>query len=196
MAIWVLIGITVVMVLVLLVQLFRKKPVKKMLLSYVLILGGYYLYVTYTCGPNRADVKVMKPQTDAIVQYILTGGVSKPLSGLSGLPYQLTDCERSEVYWDKNNPYKIAESIEDSDLLEIKEKCIFTKNDEKYKTKMRFSIRFNASSFGELTVENQESETAIRYLFKQKNSNQSYIISNEPHFYSFKISGICNPMRQ
>jgi hypothetical protein len=161
----VLIGIIVVMLLVLLVQLFRKKPVKKLLLSFGLILGGYHLYVTYTCGPNRADIKVMKPQAEAITAYILKNGIPESMADTPDLPYVLENCK-----WTKKNV----------------EWCSFKVDDKKYSLEL-----YNISTLY-ITIYNDISKTGIHYMLRQ-NEKKWYFV--ESKVYSTKKSGICNPMR-
>ncbi|MGB5965619.1 MAG: hypothetical protein WBG65_08795 [Sulfurimonadaceae bacterium] len=168
MAFWVLIGFIVVMVLVLLVQLFRKKPVKKLLLSYVLILGSYYLYVAYTCGPNSADVKVMKPQAEVITNYILKHGIPESLAEIRGLPYKLDRCKRE---------------------MHNLERCTYSINTNMYEIEI-----YNLSSLN-VHIYNEKSETGLRFRMKYEESNKKWILVEKNIAYSSKNNGICNPLR-
>jgi len=113
MAFIVLVLIIFIMLVVLIIQLFRRKPVKKLLLSYVAIFVGYHLYVSYTCGPNRSDVKVMKPMADAITKYLLKNGIPKSLDEIPNLPYKLEGCkgndskDKSCIFYTNNRRYNI-----------------------------------------------------------------------------------------
>ncbi len=84
----------IVMVVVLFVKLVKQKQVKNLLISYVVILGGYHLLISQKCGPNSADVKAMKPQAEVITNYILKHGIPKSIAEIPNLPYPLDRCER------------------------------------------------------------------------------------------------------
>ena len=62
----------------------------KILVAFVVILGSYHLYVSHTCGPNKEDVKVMKPLGNAINRYLTTKGKPPSLESIPDLPYKLT----------------------------------------------------------------------------------------------------------
>ena len=162
----ILIGMIVVMLLVLFVQMLRKKPLKKLLLSYGVILGGYYLYVTYTCGPNRADVKVMKPQAEAITAYILKDGIPETLADIPNLSYQWGQCKMTS----KN--------------IEL---CHFKKNNTLYRTKIDHL-------FCILDIYNEKSETGVFVNFEKLNDG-TWRVSKKLTPYSTKNDGICNPMK-
>ncbi len=150
------------------------------------------------CSPDRGAVKVMKPIAKIIANDIVKNGIPRSLKDIKGLPYVLEGCERSEVYWDKLNPYKMAKNIRDSDLLEIKEKCFFIKNKKTYNINIRFTYYLESKNtdFGKLRLYNLKTYTGISYNFK-KNKNVNHIfITDEIHIYNNKTSGICTQFRQ
>jgi len=106
--------IVFIMAIVLVIQLFRKKPVKKLLLGYVVILASYIFYVSYTCGPNRSDVKAMKPMAEAIKSYVLKNGMPKSLNDIPNLPYELHQKKNGFPYFEvKNKKYEIFRKSQD-----------------------------------------------------------------------------------
>jgi len=179
----------VVMVVVLFIQLIRQKPIKKLLIVYVLIIGSYHLIVSNKCGPNSADVKVMKPMAQKIADYIVAHGIPKSLKDIPDLPYTL-ECKHIELY---KNRMREEVAKEQARYIEIDERCIFKKertyNINYYaylyqKGDINSSLRFKIRS---------ENYTGIKYSFFS-NGKRTYM-RYAPKIYSSNTSGICNPMR-
>jgi hypothetical protein len=160
------------MVVVLLIQLVRKKAVKKLLLSYLVILVGYHLFVGTSCGPNSADVKVMKPQAEAITNYILKNGIPKSMADIPDLPYAWDRCERRS-----SNT----------------EECYFKVGKNQYNTQLNFiSDKYGADIY--IDTDNKKSETGI-FTKIVIQSNGTFEIKDRFKSYSTKNDGVCNPMR-
>ena len=118
------------------------------------------------CGPDQSDVRVMKPMGDAIDKYLTTKGKPSSLDSIPNLPYKL---KCSSEY-----------------------KCSFSNGRKYYK----IWIDDNPYSLS-LKVFSPSSETGITYIYESSNSNyklKNY--RNNPHIYSSKRTGICNPMKQ
>jgi len=191
-----LMAMIVVMVVVLFVQLVRQKPMKKLLLSYLLILGSFHLFVSYSCGPNSADVKVMKPMAQKIADYIVAHGIPKSLADIPDLPYEVEGCERRVTY--KNStiiPIKIVKTEEDANFAIIEEGCTFQEDSKKYSLSIFFTKDYDDTiGEGNLKLINWQSATAISYIFKGAKEHK-FVLQYIPKFYSGNTSGICAPFR-
>ena len=172
MASLVLIGIVIVMALTVFAQLFRKKSVKKLLLYYVVILGSYYLYVTYTCSPKSADVKAMKPQAEVIKNYILENGIPGSLGEIPDVPYKLENCK-----WTEENV----------------EWCYFNISGDRYSTRLYFVAYDNGIDI-DVRIHNEKSETGV-FTEIEKTSSGTFKVVEHFKPYSTKNDGVCNPMR-
>ena len=167
----VFIGIIVVMLLVLFVQMLRKKRVKKLLISYAVILSSYYLYVTFTCGPNSADVRLMKPQAEAISNYILKNGIPESLNKISGLPYALEGCSKQ---------------------TKTEETCSYRNNNKLYTINF---YRFMPGSYTlRIDTAHENGITRVAAHFEEQNNGTWILESLNAHLAFGK--GLCNPMRQ
>ena len=161
----------------------------------LIVIGVYHLYVSHTCGPNSADVKVMKPMAEKISAYIIKNGIPKSLKDIPDLPYGLVGCERSQEYWDGNN--NKINNINTAYSFQIDEKCIFFDNNN------QIELSFGASRLME-NLPNQwegvvkmtsSKETVLKHYFKTDKNNK-IIFDENLSIGSSKTSGICNPMRQ
>ena len=162
-------------IVLLLYILFSKRKKRAVLISLGIIVL-YHLYVTYTCGPDPRDVRVMKPMANAISDYIVKHGIPKSLSEIPGLPYKLEGCKKKEGF-----PYSLF--------------CTFNKD---YSVEFAddpnhryYSVNFYAPN----------SSTGMDIDFKVVDGNRLILEKStprlpNPHIYSSKITGICNPMRQ
>ena len=164
-------------------------PILVILLSIFIVVGGKYglkgvgvsilvfivnliifnAYYNFTCGPNSADVKVMKPMAKKISDYIVKNGIPKSLKDIPDLPYELEGCEKKQ----KNL-----------------EKCIFHTNNREYEVEIYI--------LGDTSIEiySEKTKTGLRYKLKKNSSSNQWLIDEQDIKYSSKNSGICNPLRQ
>ena len=147
----------------------QSKAVHKIFFVSVAIIVGFYTYAKYTCGPNRADVKVMKPMAEKISEYIVKNGIPESLKDIPDLPYGLVRCEKHQ----KNL-----------------EKCIFYKNNTEYESEIYI--------LGDVYIEiySKQTKTGLRYELTKNSSTKNWLINKSNIAFSSKNSGICNPMRQ
>jgi len=188
MAFIVLVLIIFIMLVEMIIQLFRRKPVKKLLISYVVILVVYNLYVNYTCGPNRSDVKVMKAMTEAIKAHIAKNGIPKSLEDIPNLPYKLKGCKREEYYQNYDSYDHVPK--EKATLHQIEEKCHFENIDlELGLTEKLESLKIG----GYLSMfSNNKTELSLHL----RAIDGKHFTFDEIDIGSSKSTGICNPMRQ
>jgi len=192
-----LMAMIVVMVVVLFIQLVRQKPLKNLLLWYGAILMSYHLFVTFSCGPNSSDVKVMKPMAQKIADHIVAHGIPKSLKDIPDLPYRLEGCVMKIIY---QNEYD--EKVESNNAyLSIKdESCTFYyKKDKKYTIWIWFAEHYvnKQLTHGSIELNAENSKTGVDYSFTiEKYDRLSFDKNRYPFVYSSKTSGICNPMRQ
>ena len=147
----------------------QSKAVHKVFFASVAIIIGFYAYAKYTCGPNRTDIKVMKPMAEAISNYIVKHDIPESLKDIPDLPYGIVRCERHQ----KNL-----------------EKCIFYKNNKEYESEIYI--------LGDIYIEiySKQTKTGLRYELTKNSSTKNWLISESSIAFSSKNSGICNPMRQ
>lgn len=156
----------VVMVVLLFYRLVMQKPVKKLLLSYSIILGSYFVIVSCTCGPNPKDVAVMKPMVEKISDYIVKNGIPKSLKDIQGLPYEL-ECSKSNS-------------------------CYFISNSNRYS----ISFYKPSYGGYELKVMSYKTKTAYKNYFNISKNNHLIFNENDSGAYSLKSTGICSSMKQ
>lgn len=139
--------------------------------GWLLIGFGVFIFVVmpiwhkFSCGPNSQDVKIMKPQVKAIVNYVTKNGIPKSLKDIPGLPYALLGCESNGIR---------------------AEKCYFYIDSNKYDVKMHYrTYDYN------LRIFTWKSETGVS-IYLENNENK-WIMKNEIKSYSSKSSGICKP---
>jgi len=173
------------------------KKQKKALLVLAVLLGMFVLYVKYTCGPNRADVKIMKPMAEKISEYIEKHGIPKSLKDIPDLPYELVGCERKMEYWKtKIVGAEKVKNLSDATGIIIYENCNFKMNNEKYyiNTVSRYEKDSNINEM-DIYIGNKQSGTEGLLVFS---TNEHKIVSKHfnINFSTGKTSGICNPMRQ
>jgi len=162
----VLIGILILMFLGWMFAMGYGVSMKRLFISYALILISYHLYVSYSCGANSADVKVMKPMAEAVSSYIIKNGIPKSLEDIPNLPYELEGCER-----ERDN-----------------KKCKFLN----YQIKL---YRFSKNIYG-LDLTSIKNRTIITYSYDVVGNRFSLDKNRYPIIGSQKDTGICNPMRQ
>ena len=196
MAFFVLMGL--IAILIVYIGVAKKK--KRALLISVVILGMFYLYVRYTCGPNHADVKVMTPMAEAISDYIVKHGIPDSLEDISNLPYELEGCGKEEHYYGDINDTTMEHielpSRRGATGVTIDENCKFLENGRQYYVELT-SLHDISSKIREATIEigNYKSKT-WGVISVHSDKNRKVFMDNEINFGSSKADGICNPMRQ
>ncbi len=178
----------ILLAIVLLIYILFSKQKKRAVLISLGIIVLYHLYVTYTCGPNPWDVRVMKPMAKAISDYIVKHGIPKSLSEIPNLPYRLEGCKREEYY----ENFKSYDHVpkEKAKMHQIRETCHF-KN---------IHLRFGVTEFlndkkidGAIRMRSDNKTTFSQYFSGKENKNFSF---EAIHIGSGKNTGICNPLRQ
>jgi hypothetical protein len=170
--VWVLIPILMILFVIAMAFALRQKGAKPAWIvigSFVFGLWGFNLYYHHTCGPNSADVKVMKPMAEKISEYIVKNGIPESLKDIPDLPYGLEGCERKQ---------------------ENLEKCMFYENHTKYEIEIYILGDTNIDIYSEKT------KTGLRYELKKNSSSNQWFIDKRDIEYSSENSGICNPLRQ
>ena len=144
----------------------------------------------FSCGPNSADVKVMKPMAEKISEYIVKNGIPKSLKDIPDLPYRLEGCEKSEGYLNMIDGHMQKVPKEKAILYNFKEECSYSN------MKLQFWLQkdLKENAIGISLNMNSPDETYIEYGGGAKEDGK--IRFNEKNIGSSKTSGICNPMRQ
>ena len=90
----------VLFILSVLVALVTQKPIVivSVVGGFVLGVFGFNALYHHTCGPNSADVKVMKPMAEKISDYIVKNGIPKSLKDIPDLPYGLVGCRKNSIF--------------------------------------------------------------------------------------------------
>ena len=147
--------------------------------SFVFGWFGFNAYYKHACGPNSADVKVMKPMAQAISDYIIKHGVPESLEDIPDLPYGLVGCERDKEYdYQENCKFK-------NQTIEL----YFRYGKYMINKKMQEEVNMEMRK-----IVNNITETGLLVDFKKKNN--SFIQLGKIKLYSGKTSGICKPWRQ
>jgi hypothetical protein len=178
---------------------FGARYIPAVIATFVLGWFGFNAYYKHACGPNSADVKVMKPMAQAISDYIIKHGVPESLKDIPDLPYGLVGCERVVYYSQFDN--KIYEYIkvkerEKATTESVREQCNFIANKRDYYFKYRSLFDLENNTKG-VTIEigNNDSLTWTLFHFKT-NENNITTGDSMANFKCSKDTGICNPMRQ
>jgi len=152
----------------------------------------------FSCGSDRAVVRVVSPVAKIISDDILKSEIPKSLKDIKGLPYELEGCRRSEVYEDRDD--RIV-SKEKAYLKVIEEKCIFKKKNKVYNVDIWYVQNFiyHGRSHGHLRLFNQETSTGIKYHFDySKDRNKLKLATksrNNPYIFDYKSTGFCELFR-
>jgi len=155
------------------------KGVGVSILVFIVNLVMFNAYYNFTCGPNSADVKVMKPMAEKISDYIVKHGIPKSLKDIPDLPYGLEGCER-----DKEFDYQENCKIENKMMNLYFKHGKYTIDDKIYE-EANLEMRH---------VVNNTTKTGLLMEFEKKNN--SFVQVDEVKIYSGKTDGICNSMRQ
>ena len=146
--------------------------------SFVFGWFGFNAYYHHACGPNRSDVKVMKPMAEAISNYIVKHGIPESLKNIPDLPYRLEGCERDKEF-------------------DYQENCKFkNKTIELYFRHGKYTIDNKVYEEADLEmrhVVNNTTETGLLMGFEKK---KGIFTLKGKKIYSGKTSGICKPWRQ
>jgi hypothetical protein len=168
------------------------KLVVKLFLGLSIFIGGFYVYAKMTCGPNSADVKVMKPMAEKISAYIVKNGIPKSLKDIPDLPYGLEGCERSEVY---TKHRKIVYLQQKASTGNFDNKCYFLKKRNKYIINSHFTYLYDSKECeGMIEILNLNTETILRNSYKCVEDMK--LLMYKQTIGSQKDDGICNPLRQ
>ena len=61
----------------------------------LILLALFILLRVLFCGPNKLDVRKMKPMAEKVSQYIITNGSPESLKNIPDLPYELVECRKT-----------------------------------------------------------------------------------------------------
>lgn len=157
----------------------KSKATQYVFIGSIIVMGLFYVYAKYTCGPNPFTVKKMKPMAEKISEYIIKNGVPKSLKDIPGLPYRLEGCERDKEFDYQEN-------------CKFKNKTIeLSFQHGKYTVD---NVRFEKATIEMKKSVNNTTETGILIDFEKKNGK--FVQVGNMSIYSGKDSGICSPMRQ
>ena len=161
--------------------------------SFVFGWFGFNAYYHHACGPNSADVKVMKPMAEAISNYIVKHGVPKSLKDIPDLPYELEGCEKKIYYLDKAS--RVVNDEQYANELHIKEICR-TKYDIKIEQRIDKMFIGSKEIFLQISLKNQKTETGAVFSWVKDGNSNHFTVFQKLKFYSGNTSGICKPWRQ
>lgn len=147
--------------------------------SFIFGIWGFNPYYKHACGPNSADVKVMKPMAEKISAYIVKHGIPKSLKDIPDLPYGLEGCERDAEF-----------DYQENCKFENKMINLFFRHG-KYTIDNKI---YEEASLEMRHVVNNTTETGLLMEFKKKNNN--FLQIDKIKIYSGKSSGICKSWRQ
>jgi hypothetical protein len=148
---------------------------------------GFNAYYKHACGPNSADVKVMKPMAQKISEYIVENGIPESLKDIPDLPYGLEGCRRETTYGPSVKIY----FTKDAEWKNNTETCNF-KN-----ITLRFSLfkslkEKDAKWDGSLEMDSSH-DTGLWMQIEEYDNKKMYLGKMS---FSGKTSGICKSWRQ
>ena len=163
------------------------KPTLIVIGSFVFGWLGFNPYYKYTCDPNSADVKVMKPMAEKISDYIIKHGIPESLKEIPDLPYGLVGCEMQTTYGPLVKTYftKDAQWKNNTEICNFKNITIrlsLYKSLENKDEKMNGTLRMRSRN-----------ETTLYSSIEQDQDNKFTFNSIR---FSGKKSGICKGWRQ
>jgi len=165
----------------------------------ILVFAASFLAFTYyynaTCGPNNADVKVMKPMAEKISKYIMTKGIPESLKDIPELPYALEGCERSEEYLNVVNGDWKQTDIKHAQLIRKTEKCILLNKNKKINILLSVETYLSDREiYISLEMRNDLSKTVANIDLKKNGTH--FLVDYPLNFGSSKNGGICTTMKQ
>jgi hypothetical protein len=194
------------LIFVLIVYISIAKKKKRAVGISMVLIGLFYLYVSYSCGPNSADVKVMKPMAQKISEYIVKNGIPESLKDIPDLPYGLEGCERSVVFIKRMIAKDIkVNNSKNATYMVVKEKCKYIYKARIYEVRSYREKGFSLYKYDNITLRiyQYDSKTGVEYDLEYdtnyKKWKMKYSLENNYksiRIYNNKTSGICNPMRQ
>ena len=163
-----------------------------LVLIFILIVLARFAF----CGPDSADVKVMKPMAEKISEYIVKNGIPKSLKDIPDLPYRLEGCEKSEEYRKGDNKGGWGKATkEDAENITKYEHCIIFINKRKINLIITNQIYpLEQEEYIYLKLENNASKTIANIDFAKIKNN--FKVESPLKFMDFKSRGICTSFRQ
>jgi len=132
-----------------------------------LVLFGLLLLARFvSCGPNSADVKVMKPMAEKISEYIMQNGIPKSLKNIPDLPNKLGDCNKNIVYEKEEELRSIrVDSEQKADWVIYKETCDFFHGNKHYSIKFWFieNYKDKNNTHGEIEISFDKTSVGINF---------------------------------
>jgi len=179
----------VLFILSVLVALVTQKPIVivSVVGGFVLGVFGFNALYHHTCGPNSADVKVMKPMAEKISDYIVKNGIPESLKDIPDLPYGLVGCEKETTY----GPLVKTYITEDAQWENNTEMCNFK------------NITIRLSLDKSLENKDEKMNGTLRMRSRNETTLYSFIEQDQDNKFTFnsirfsgKKSGICKAWRQ
>ena len=155
--------------------------------SFVFGWFGFNAYYHHACGPNRSDVKVMKPMAEAISNYIVKHGIPESLKDIPGLPYELKECRKETIYGPSVKTYFTEGAL----WQENTEICTFKNITLRFGLTKRLKEK-DADLYG--TLEMDSIRNTGLWMQIQKNKNKNFYFGNMS--FSGRKDGICQSWRQ
>jgi len=191
--------VLVALIVMAIVFIVVSKNKKRAMLISVGVIGVYHLYVSHSCGPNSADVKVMKPMAEKISAYIVKNGIPKSLKDIPDLPYRLERCKSKQTYYKfDNKKFAYIEVFlkEDAESNMRDETCHFKKNNRSYYIHIIGKYDFISDKKSlDINIGNKNSKTWDNLTF-YSDKNKTIFVDKEINFGSSNTSGICNTLKQ
>jgi len=164
------------------------KHKKRAMLISVVMIASFFLYVNYSCGPNRSDVKVMKPMAEKISAYIVKNGIPESLKDIPDLPYGLEGCKKEIIDGYNRKPQKYI--TKNTNWIEIEEICYFKSIAIHLKLNKDFKSKITEwnGSFKMISDNNTS-------FFSWINPSENGKIVFENFGFTGKKTGICNEIQ-
>lgn len=147
-----------------------------------------------SCGPDIEVVKVASPVVNQIADYIVENRIPESLEDIPGIPYELNECSKKEVYW-KNG--ELTLNKEESDFIELFLNASFMENEKLYRIHIRFE-KYDTANWewsGRLKIHNDASYTGYGLSIETKKKGTLYKASRG-RGYSRHHGTICASFKQ